>query len=131
MQRSRAVARGAGEPWRAFSPAAAPPRPPPHREIDPAHGWSYVLAATGIAAALGWGWTARRPDGFGLSVATAATAAALVAGAIVREAPRLLLIERARATAAGAGGLPVFVVTLAIGAAAIAWIVCTVRGAAT
>jgi len=98
-----------------------------HRELDPAHGWTYVLAAAGISAALGWGWTARRPDGPGLSAATVATTAALLTGAIVREVPRLALIEHARATAVDAGGLPVFVVTFAIGAAAIAWIVRTVR----
>jgi len=100
------------------------------RELDPAHGWTYLLAAAAIAAALGWGWTARRPDGPGLSVATAATTAALVAGAVVREAPRLALIEHGRATAVGSGGLPVFVITLAIGAAAIAWVVRTARAAA-
>ena len=100
------------------------------REVDRAHGWSHVLAAAGIAAALGWGWTGRRPDGPGLRVATAATAAALLAGAVVREAPRLALIEHARQTAVGAGGLPVFVATLAVGIAAIAWTLRTVRGAA-
>ncbi|TMQ10421.1 MAG: hypothetical protein E6J90_23160 [Deltaproteobacteria bacterium] len=100
------------------------------RDFDPAHGWTYLLGIAAIAAALGWGWTAHRPDGPGLSVTTAATTAALLAGAVVREAPRLALIEHGRATAVGSGGLPVFVVTLAVGAAAIAWVVRTVRGAA-
>lgn len=100
-----------------------------HRELDPAHGWTYVLGAAGVAAALGWGWTVRRPDGPGLRAATAATLAALLAGAIVREAPRLALIEHARATAVDAGGLPVFALTLALGIAAIAWVVRTVRAA--
>jgi hypothetical protein len=95
--------------------------------LDPAHGWAYLLIAAAIAAALGWLMTARRPDGPGLVVATAATTAALVAGAIVREAPRLELVERARTTAAGSGGLPVFVATLAIGIAAITWVIRTVR----
>jgi len=95
--------------------------------FDPVHGWAYLLAAAAIAAALGWLMTARRPGGPGLAVATAATIAALVAGAIVREAPRLELVERARTTAAGAGGLPVFVATLAIGIAAITWVIRTVR----
>jgi len=97
--------------------------------FDPAHGWTYLLIAAAVTAVLAWAWTARRPDGRGLTVATAATAAALIAGSVVREAPRLALIERDRATAVGAGGLPVFVVTLAIGAAAIAWVVRTARGA--
>jgi hypothetical protein len=101
-----------------------------HRDFDPAHGWTYLLGAAALAAVLGWGWTARRPDGPGLSIATAATTAALIAGTVVREAPRLALIERGRAGAVDAGGLPVFVVTLAIGVAAIAWVVRTVRGAA-
>jgi hypothetical protein len=98
-----------------------------HRELDPAHGWSYLLAAAAIVAALGWGWTARRPDGSGLAIVTAATTAALVAGAIVREAPRLALIERARPTAAHSGGVVVFAVTLALGIAAITWVIRTVR----
>jgi len=101
-----------------------------HRELDPAHGWSYLLAVAAIVAALGWGWTARRPDGPGLTVVAAATAAALVAGAIVREAPRLALIERARPTAAHAGGVVVFAVTLAVGIAAIIWVIRTVRNPA-
>jgi hypothetical protein len=100
-------------------------------ELDPAHGWTCVLALAALAAALGWGWTARRPDGPGLALATAATTAALFAGAVVREAPRLALIERSRATAEHSGGVVVFAVTLAIGVAAIAWIVRTVRRAAT
>jgi hypothetical protein len=68
------------------------------RDFDPAHGWSY------------------------------ATALALVAGAVVREAPRLALIEQERATAAGAQGVVVFFLTFALGVAVIAWIVRTVRG---
>jgi hypothetical protein len=99
------------------------------RELDPAHGWTYLLAVSAIAAAAGWGWTARRPDGPGLTVATAATTAALLAGAIVREAPRLDLVERSRATAIDSGGIPVFFATLAIGIAAIAWVIRTVRRA--
>jgi hypothetical protein len=95
--------------------------------FDPAHGWSYLLVlATGVAG-LAWAWTWRRPDGPGLAIATAAITAALVAGAVVREAPRLAMVERARDTAAHAGGLVVFGVTLALGVAAIAWIVRTVR----
>lgn len=96
---------------------------------DPAHGWTYLLLAAAVTAALAWAWTARRPDGPGLSIATATTAAALVAGTIVREAPRLVLIERSRTTATDSGGLPVFAVTFALGAAAITWVVRTVRGA--
>jgi hypothetical protein len=99
-------------------------------DLDPAHGWTYLLAVAAITAAVGWGWTVRRPDGPGLTLATSATTAALVAGAVVREAPRLALIERSRATAGHSSGVVVFAVTLVIGIAAIAWIVRTVRGAA-
>jgi hypothetical protein len=98
--------------------------------FDPAHGWGPVTVLAAAVALAGWAVTARRPDGAGLSVTTAAMAAALVAGAVVREAPRLAMIERGRATAVDAGGLAVFVVTLGIGIAAIAWVVRTVRGAA-
>jgi hypothetical protein len=101
-----------------------------HRDLDPAHGWTYLLIAAVLLAAVGWIWTVRRPDGPGLVLATAATAAGLFAGAIVREAPRLVLIERSRATAVDSGGRLVFFVTLAIGIAAIAWVVRTVRSAA-
>jgi hypothetical protein len=100
------------------------------REFDPAHGWSYLLAAAALVATLGWGWTARRPAGPGLAVVNAATAVALVAGAIVREAPRLELVERARPTAAHTGGVVVFAVTLVLGIAAISWVILTVRNAA-
>ncbi len=99
-------------------------------DLDLAHGWTYLLLGAAVTAALAWAWTTRRPDGAGLTVATAATAAALIAGSVVREAPRLAQIEDARATAVGAGGLPVFVVTFAIGAAAIAWVIRTARSAA-
>jgi hypothetical protein len=97
--------------------------------FDPAHGWSYLLIAAAIAAAVGWIAALRRPDGPGVRIASAATAAALLAGAVVREAPRLALIERARATAVDSGGLPVFAITLAIGAAAIAWVIRIARAA--
>lgn len=100
------------------------------REVDPAHVWSYLLAAAACVAAVGWRWTARRPTGPGLAVVNAATAVALVAGTIVREAPRLALVERMRPTAAHTGGVVVFAVTLALGIAAIRWVIYTVRNAA-
>jgi hypothetical protein len=98
--------------------------------FDPAHGWTYVLVAAAFVAALGWGWTVCRPDGPGVRLAAGATLAALLAGTIVREAPRLALIERSRPTAAGAGGVLVFTATLVIGAAAITWVIRTARRAA-
>jgi hypothetical protein len=95
--------------------------------FDAAHGWTYALLAAVLAAASGWAWTLRRPEGPGVWLATLATAVALVAGAVVREAPRLALLERGRGTAAEAGGLLVFGITLAIGAAAITWVIRSVR----
>jgi hypothetical protein len=41
---------------------------------------------------------------------------------VVREAPRLALLEPGRPEALTAGGFPVFAVTLVVGVAAIAWI---------
>ena len=98
--------------------------------FDPAHGWTYLLIAAAATAALGWASTLRRPSGRGLTVATIATTVALLAGAVVREAPRLALIERSRATAAESAGLVVFVATLVLGIALITWVVRTVRSAA-
>jgi len=98
--------------------------------LDPAHGWTYVLMLAAAAATVGWAWILRRPDGPGLALATGATTAALLAGAVVREAPRLAMIERGRASASESGGLVVFFVTLAVGVAAITWVIRTVRGAA-
>jgi hypothetical protein len=98
--------------------------------IDVAHGWTCALAAAALAAALGWIAVLRRPDGAGLRLATIATTLALLTGAVVREAPRIAVIEHGRATAIASGGLPVFAITVAIGALAIAWIVRTARAAA-
>jgi hypothetical protein len=98
--------------------------------FDPAHGWTYVALAAAVVAVIAWVQVARRPDGRGLAIATVAVTAGLVAGTVVREAPRLALIERSRTTAVHAGGVLVFVVTLALGIAAIAWVVRTVRRAA-
>ena len=101
-----------------------------HHDVDPAHGWTYVLAVGALVAVLAWIGTARRPDGPGLIVATAATALALLAGAVVREAPRLALIEQSRATAVESGGVVVFAITFVLGIALIVWVVRTVRAAA-
>lgn len=101
------------------------------RAFDPAHGWAYLLAAAAIVAAIAWGWTARRPAGPGLWLASCATTIAVIAGSVVREAPRLDLLERGRATATASGGLVIFVLTLLVGIAAIVWVIRSVRRAAT
>ncbi|MCX5742797.1 MAG: hypothetical protein NT062_09900, partial [Proteobacteria bacterium] len=89
-----------------------------------AHGWLYILIAATVVAAVGFARVVVRPAGRGLVVATGAVSAALLAAAVVREAPRLALIEPPRVES---GGFPIFALTLVIGCAAIAWIVRTVR----
>jgi hypothetical protein len=111
---------GAGAAWLAARGAAAP---------DAAHGWLYLLLAAVAITAGAWIWTWRAPDGAGATVVAGATAAALVSGAVVREAPRLALLEAPRPAALEAGGLPVFLVTLVLGALAIAYIVRLIRAA--
>jgi hypothetical protein len=88
-----------------------------------AHGWLYLAIAALAAEAAGWGWTWVAPDGRGPLLVTGAGTAALVAASVVREAPRLALLEPPRASAAAAGGFPLFLVTALAGAGAIAWIV--------
>lgn len=87
-----------------------------------AHGWLYLLIAALAIEAGGWLWTMRTPDGAGLTLVTGAGAAALVCATIVREAPRLALLEPPRAEAAAAAGFPVFALTLVTGIATITWI---------
>ena len=98
-------------------------------------GFAPAGSALGLGAAvavdvIGWLLVLRRPaDGRGLWIATGGGVATLVAAVIVRELPRLALVEPEGPLSAGAGGAVVFVVAVAIGAAAIAWVVRTVRGA--
>jgi len=87
-----------------------------------AHGWLYLLIAAALVALAGFAHVALRPDGPGLLVATGGTTAALIAAAVVREAPRIALIEQPRAEH---GGLVVFAITLVAGIGAIAWVVRT------
>jgi len=87
-----------------------------------AHGWLYLLIAALVIEAGGWVWMLRAPDGAGLTLVTAAGTAALLCATVVREAPRLALLEPARPEAAAASGFPVFAVTLVVGVAVIAWI---------
>ena len=94
-----------------------------------AHGWLYVLLAA-VALELGaWLWLLRTPIGGAPLLVTAATTAALLAGAVVREAPRLALLEPPRAAARDAQGLGVFIVTLVFAVIAIGFVVRTIRNA--
>ncbi len=87
-----------------------------------AHGWLYLLSVALVVEAVGWVWMLRAPDGSGLSVVTGAGAAALICATVVREAPRLALLEPARPEASGASGFAVFALTLALGVGAIVWV---------
>jgi hypothetical protein len=91
-------------------------------EIQLAHGWLYLLVLAVAIALVGWILGARL-------VITAATTAALLAGAVVREAPRLALLEPVRPTAHEASGFPVFAATAVFGALAIVFIWRTISSA--
>jgi len=95
-----------------------------------AHGWLYLLIAALAVEAGGWVWMLRAPDGAGLTLVTGAGAAALVCATVVREAPRLALLEPGRPEAVAAGGFPMFAVTLVVGVVVIAWIWRAISGAA-
>ena len=89
--------------------------------------WLIVLAVAVAVELAGWALVLRTPDGDGLSIATAAGTAAVVAAIVVREAPRLAMIEPEHPLSGGSGGAVVFAVASAIGVAAIAWVIKTVR----
>jgi len=95
-----------------------------HADVT-AHGWLYVLVAAVVIELAGWVWMLR--TGKGASLVTAAATAALVAGAIVREAPRLGFLEPTRDAAREASGFPVFAATLVLGGLAIAFISKAIR----
>lgn len=97
---------------------------------DAAHGWLYLLVAATVANVAGWLWLWRSPDGAGPLVVAGATTAALLSGAVVREAPRLALIEKPRPAALEAGGFPVFVATAIFAVIAISYVWRTIRRAA-
>jgi hypothetical protein len=93
----------------------------------PARAWAFVLIAATAVDVAAWVALLRVPSDAVLGLATASGAGAIVAAAIVREAPRVALIEPGHPIAANAGGIVVFVVALVVGIAAIAWVVRTVR----
>lgn len=92
-----------------------------------ARGWLYLMVAALAVELAGWIATLRQPVGRGPLLAAGGAAVALVAGVVLREAPRLVMLEPPRASAAAAGGAWVFTVTLTFGVAVIAWVVRTVR----
>ncbi len=93
----------------------------------PARAWAFVLIAAVVVDIGAWALMLRAPSDRLLGLATAAGASAIVAASILREAPRVALIEPTHELAANAGGIGVFAVALVVGIAAIAWVVRTVR----
>jgi hypothetical protein len=89
--------------------------------------WLIVLFAAVVIEIAAWVVTLRLPTDRSLAVVTAAGTSALLAAAVVRESPRIAMIEPVHPLAAGAGGWVVFAIALVIGIGAIAWIVRTVR----
>ena len=90
--------------------------------IDHARGWLYLLLVAVAIELAGWLWLARRPSSAAATLVTAAATAALLAGAVVREAPRLVLLEPARPAAREAAGFPVFAITAVFGVLAIVFV---------
>jgi len=92
----------------------------------PAVVWFGILVGAAVVDLAAWTLTWKRPSDLALTVATAAGTAALLSAAVVREAPRVALIEtHAQADASGAGYA--FVIALVLGTAAIAWVVRQLR----
>ena len=83
--------------------------------------WLGVLAAALVVEAGAWLVVWRTQREVALAVATAAGTGALLAAVVVREAPRVALIEPAHAL--DGGGELVFALALVLGAAAIAWVI--------
>ena len=98
--------------------------------ITAAHGWLYLLIAAIAIELAAWIWTWLAPGGAGVALVTGAGTAALLAGVVVREAPRLAIIDAPRASAVEASGFWVFGLTALLGVALITWIVRAIRSAA-
>lgn len=92
----------------------------------PAVVWFGILVGATVIDVVAWTVTWKRPSDLVLTIATAAGTAALLSAAVVREAPRVALIEtHAQAETSGAGYA--FVIALVLGTVAIAWVVRQLR----
>lgn len=89
----------------------------------PALAWFIVLVIAVVVELAAWGASWRRPSDSVLAVATAAGTSALLAAVVVRETPRIPLLESTREISAHAGGGVVFAVALVLGIAAITWVI--------
>jgi hypothetical protein len=85
--------------------------------------WLGALAAAVVVEIAAWAWVRARPRGPGLTLATGAGSGALLAAVVVREAPRLAVLEPERPL--GEGWLA-FALALVLGGVAIGWVVKTV-----
>ena len=92
----------------------------------PAVAWFGILVAASVVDTVAWLVATRRATDRVLAVATAGGAAALIAAAVVREAPRIGLTE-SHPQAEVSGGAVAFFVALVLGIAAIAWVARQVR----
>lgn len=95
--------------------------------IDEAAGWGYVMLGAMTVEVGAWIMMWRAPGSGTVKLVAGAAAVALITGSVVREAPRIVLLEPSRPAAVEAGGFWVFVLTLVVGIAAISWIVRTVK----
>lgn len=92
--------------------------------------WLIAAAVLSMLAVALWWWALRRGGGLRAAI-VGATAGAMLAWAVAREASRVTAIDpRLAARVAAAGGVVTFVISLAIGAAAITWCLRLVRRAA-
>ncbi|HEY5927615.1 MAG TPA: hypothetical protein VIV11_38285 [Kofleriaceae bacterium] len=94
----------------------------------PALAWLVVLGGAVVIELAAWILMLRAPSDRVLALVTAAGTSAIVAAVIVRETPRVAVIEPTHELAVNAGGLVVFVVALIVGTAAIAYVIRLARG---
>jgi hypothetical protein len=89
----------------------------------PALAWFVVLAAAIVVELGAWTVMLRAPTERALSIVTGAGTSAIVAAVVVRETPRVALIEPTHDLAINAGGAVVFAISLVAGIAAVAYVV--------
>jgi hypothetical protein len=89
----------------------------------PALAWLIVLVAAIVVELSGWASILRAPTERALAIVTGAGTSAIVAAVVVRETPRVALIEPTHDLAINAGGALVFAIALVAGVAAIAYVV--------
>ena len=94
----------------------------------PAFAWFVVLVVAVAIELAAWLLMLRAPRERWLALATGAGTGAIVTAVIVRETPRVALIEPTHALAANAGGVFVFAFSLLAGIAAIAYVIRLARG---